>query len=197
MTLHLINTGIKSGRGGGGGGGHGSKKMGRRKNPYNDLLFYAMSHVYYVKRANLVEEVAARMTRLSKRILGRYAIFRKDQVDYIILDARKKRLNYGWHPMHVQKGADGIHRGYVPILIDVDDEDYELALIDDEDIVFVEMGLASSLHTIATMVRHDADGIAYVVAFREAMGKSCAPLKRFVDDARSLAEEAEDLASKL
>ena len=171
----VLITGGKLARGGGGGGPpptSRSRRGGRRPNPLNQLLWYATSRAIYGQRATSVENIAERMTRLSNRVLGRHISVANSTASDVILDCRRRRHNYGWTLMHVEKGSIGFHRGYVTMLIDLTDQDEELYLIDSTDLDFVVRGLTSSLRTTESMMNNDADGIMFTINVLNDLGNT-------------------------
>lgn len=180
----------KQGGGGGGGRHPPPSRRGRRSrpNPLNELLWAATSHVYYRHRANSVSEVATRMTNLSRRVLGRRIEVSRAMAEHCIYDNRRKRLNYGWMLMHVQKGSEGFTRGFVPVLVDVDGEGFDQYLLDEADMVFVRDGLRSSVQTIVSMVLNDADGMGFYLGILDRQGRAVSDVMREArDDLRSAA----------
>jgi hypothetical protein len=175
----------------GGGGGRGRPPSRGRKrsrpNPLNELLWKSTSHTYYRHRANSVQEVAARMTNLSRRVLGRHIEVSRAVAEHCIYDTRRKRLNYGWTLMHVQKGSEGFTRGFVPVLVDIDDEDFEQYLIDDADMVFVRDGLRSSVQTIVSMVLNDAHSLGFYIGILDKQGRHVGDIMREARDDLRLA----------
>jgi hypothetical protein len=177
-------------------GGGKKRKKASRLNPLNDLLWRVTSKIFYTQRASSIEEVAQRMTRMSKKVLGYQVNVSRSAADHCILDCRRRKRTYGWFPMHVQKGAFGLQRGLVPMLVDVDDESYERFLLDEEDMVFIYAGFKSSLLTISSMLANDADGTAFMIGLCEAMGNPIDDIvKEFAEDIRFIARKAAKAAA--
>jgi hypothetical protein len=168
---------------------------GRRPNPLNRLLWYATSRAHYKTRASGAEMIADRMTKLSRSIMGRHINVTTSNAASVIFDARRRRLFYGWTPMHVKKGAADIDRGYLPVLVDVDDMDHEIFLIDDDDLLFVVKGLKSSVGTIESMVSNDADGLSFLIGCLEALGRRADAdrLREFAAECRAFARRAAEV----
>jgi hypothetical protein len=185
---------IRGDKKGGGGAppppsGRGRSGRGRRPNPLNQLLWYATSRAYYSQRADGVEEVARRMTRLSRRVTGREIRVSTSNASNVIFDCRRRRRFYGWTLEHVEKGRVGNNCGFVPVLMDVDDTDTEIFLIDEADLVYVVSGLKSSIGTIESMVANDADGCSFLIGCLEALG-----MRRDADRFREFAAECRAFA---
>lgn len=196
VKFHTIVGGRKGVGGGGRGGpppsGRGSSGRGRRLNPLNELLWYATCRAYYpTRRATGVEEIAERMTRLSRRVMGRQINVSASTATGVIYDVRRRRRTYGWMLVHVEKGSVGNNRGYVPVLADVDDVGTEIFLIDEADIDYVISGLISSVGTIESMIINDADGMSFLIGCLEALGK-----KREADRFREYAAEERAFARR-
>ena len=192
--LHIIRGGKV--RGGGSGsppptGGGGGRKKKRRPNPLNKLLWYATSRAYYPTRATSVEMIAERMTKLSKRIEGRHINISKTVADMVIHDGRRRCLFYGWELMNVEKGSIGLSRGYVPIQKDVDEEGYEVQLIDDDDLLYAQKGMQSALHTQASMINTTANAVSFITNCLEAQGK-----KKEADNYREFGAECRSFARR-
>lgn len=180
-------------KGGGKGGGRGKI---RRPHPWNDLLWYVTTRYYksYKTRAASVEEIAGRMTEKSKAILGYRVNVSAAAAAHCIYDCRRRHLAYGWMLLHVEKGAEGIHRGYIPVPVDLDEDDRVVYLFDAIDLQYVPHGLKSSLSSSASVLRNDADGILLFAAMLGAMGKDATLYEEFADDIRYLAKKAENVA---
>lgn len=188
--------GGSSGGGGGGGHHHGGRRHRRPLNPLNELLWYAMSRVYYRRRSASDEETATRMTNLSRRVLGRHVTVTRDAVSYLKDDCYRRRLGYGWFPHHAQKGADGNLRGYIPILCDVDSDDQEYYLLDVADVDFIKAGFKSNWRTAGSHVERGAIALELVVNFMDATGVDPGALRDFVADCRSLSRRASDIVRR-
>lgn len=197
--LHLIRGGKKHG-----GGGHGSgppptggrgRRSGRRPNPLNRLLWYATCRAYYPHRAENVQEIATRMTRLSRRVMGRQINVATSTASDVIEDGRRRHNFYAWMLMHAEKGAAGFNRGYVPVLMDVDEEDTEIFLIDDNDLLYAISGLKSSVGTIESMITNDADGLSFLIGCLEALGDkpSADRFREFAAECRAFARRAAEV----
>lgn len=196
MTPKLVL--LKGGkRDGGGGDDKKKRKKMRRPHPLNELLWYVISRICFpVNRADSVETVAARMTSKSEIVLGRKVFVTTAMANYCLYDARRRRFGYGWMPLHVQKGSEGEYCGFVPVLVDTDDDDFENYLLDAADITYICAGLKSSLHTTASMLRNDADGIVFAVGLLDALKKDSKVLREFASELRAVAKKAEAAADE-
>jgi hypothetical protein len=136
-------------------GGGGKRRRRRRKHWLSDLLWYATCHVFFDQRATLISEVASRMTKLSKQILGRHYIVSEAQTNHVLGVVRENPLAYGYTFPHAQKGADVENRKYVPIQVDYDPRQGRYYLVDDSDLIAIKKGAISSFSTTATMLRNE------------------------------------------
>jgi hypothetical protein len=134
----------------------GSGRRRRRRHWLAPLLWYATSRAFFMERAKSIAEIAERMTRLSRQILGQHYEVENRQVEHVLGTVRDTPLAYGVGYPHVQKGAIGLNRQYVPILTDYDVALGRAYLVDDEDCEATKKGAISSLTTCATMLRHEA-----------------------------------------
>lgn len=200
--LHLIKGGKTKAGGSGKGGGPppptATRRGGgrrRRPNPLNQLLWYVTSRAKYPQRAISVEDIATRMTRQSQRIMGRHINVSNTNAATVIDDGRRRRAFYGWMLLHVEKGAKGDNRGYVPVLADVDDQDTEVFLIDDDDLRFTVSGLVSSVGTVESMIANDADGLSFLIGCLEALDmKSDADrFREFAAECRAFSRRAAEV----
>jgi hypothetical protein len=197
--LHLIRGGKAHGGGGQKGppppGNARGRRKGRRPNPLNRLLWYATSRAHYSSRADSSEMIADRMTRLSRRIMGRHINVTVSNTNTTIFDARRRRHFYGWTLMHVEKGAAGLNRGYIPVLIDTDTQDHEVFLIDDEDIEHVIAGLNSSVATMESMAANEADGLSFYIGCLEALDRRADAdrYREFAAECRAFARRAAEV----
>ena len=172
--LTVIAGGKGSGSGGGGGGkppaksGKGARK--KRPHPFNELLWAATSRSYYPNRAESVEEIAKRMTKLSKRVMGTHYEIGYDAASHCIYDCRRRHRLYGWMLMHAQKGS-GSFGGFIPVLADAKSYDVEVFMLYEEDLECVMAGLRSSVSTYGSMIQNDADSIPLLIGCLEAQEK--------------------------
>jgi hypothetical protein len=173
--LLLVKGGKLSAKSGAGGKtpppGKTKGRGGGKKNPLNDLLFAAVSRMFKDARAASVEEIAERMTRYSKKVIGIHRFIDQATANFLLYDCRRRKHFHGWMPMHVEKGAVGINRGYVSVLVGTNGYDEELYLIDTRDVEFVEAGLRSSISTSASMIANDAEGLTMYIGVLEALGR--------------------------
>jgi hypothetical protein len=198
--LHLIKGGKTKGSGGKGGspppgGGSRGRRAGRRPNPLNKLLWYATSRAYYTQRATSTDMIAERMTKLSRRVMGREIRVATGTASLVIDDCRRRHNFYGWTLMHVEKGSIGWNRGYVPVLMEVNEMDEEVYLIDDEDLNFAIKGLRSSVGTIESMAINDADGLTFLIGCLEALGLRAEAdrFREFAAECRAFARRAAEI----
>ena len=197
MTLKLIRGGRAmmpvppSGHGGGGdppGAGRGGRGS-RRPHWLANLLWYALCRAYYDLRAANTAEIADRMTELSEQILGHYYEVTEAQAAHCLAVVRLSPLAYGFTVIHVEKGSVGLTRGYVPILVDLDQMGHPVTLVDEDDLRFCAFGMSSSANTVATMLRNEATSIEFLAGLFDDRYSLIAP------HWREVANEAEQLAT--
>jgi hypothetical protein len=154
------------------------------------LLWHATSRTHYAQRATSVEMIADRMTLLSLRIMGRHINVAISTASELIDDCRRRKLAYGWFPLHVQKGSIGYKRGYATVLTDLTDKDEVLYVLDEADLTFGSKGLLSSLRTIESMLKNDADGATFMIQTLEATGATASAdkLRNTAERLRTAAE---------
>jgi hypothetical protein len=170
-------------------------KKERRQNPLNRLLWYATSRAYYPSRATGVEMIAERMTKLSKRVMGREMTIATSTANEVIYDGRRRKRAYGWMLLNAEKGSIGWMRGYVPVLTDVDEEDTEIFLIDDQDLKYAIKGIQSAIRTEESMIVNTADGITFLINCLEALGSRAAAdeYREFAAECRAFARRAAEV----
>lgn len=195
MTLRLIYSRGSTppppptGGGGGGAGTGGGRRRRRRRHFLAPLLWYATCRAFFAERATTVNEVAERMTRLSRQILGRYYDVSAQQAERVLAVVRDTPLAYGFGYPHVQKGS-GEDRAYVPIQTDYDPALGRAFLVDDDDLDSIKQGAVSSLTTLATMMQHEA------VNLEMAEGVWPGEFNGIVDDLRRMATQMKRLAAR-
>ena len=196
MTLRLIHGRLGlvplPGDGGDGRGGRGGgRTAGGRRRPHwlANLLWYATCRAFYDLRANNTAEIADRMTDLSDQILGHHYNVTEQQAAHCLAVVRRSPFAYGFTEVHVEKGAFGLVRGYVPILVDLDQMHHPVTLIDEDDLRFCGFGMASSAQTVATMLRNEAVVVGLLAGLFDARYTATAATWQQV------AAEAEELAA--
>jgi hypothetical protein len=145
-------------------------KKKQRPHPLNNLLWMATSRIYYPHRATSTDDVAKRMTKLSRRVIGRHLDVTAATATQVIFDCRRRHRAYSWTLFHAQKGSGDLC-GFVPVPCDVDEDEIEIYLIDDDDIGFIEAGLKSSIGTVSSMIDNDASALTLLIGCLEAQGK--------------------------
>src|SRR5262245_20184950 len=88
----------KTGGGGGKDGGVGGGTSGRRRKPFKphpdaELFWSAVCKNFYDKRAASAEEIASRMTSLSRKISGKFKKFESVEVEAINHCIKMKRFD--------------------------------------------------------------------------------------------------------
>lgn len=186
-------------RGGGGKGPPPSKsaKKAKRPHPFNDLLWQATSRTYYPNRAVSVEEIATRMTRLSRRVMGTHYDVSKDAASHCIYDCRRRWRMYDWMLMHAQKGS-GSFVGFIPVLSDAKSYDEEVFAIYDEDLPCVMYGLISSISTSDSMIQNDAEAMPMLIGCLEAQGKwkEANDMREFNAEIRAFARRSAEMRKR-
>ena len=122
-----------------------------RKHHYADLLWEAASKNFYRNRAATVEELAARMTRLSKQILKTHVKVSVSEVERVISVVRWQSANYGWILAYV-----GYPSGYVTELVEQNSDGTWLRLLDDQDHKYLRAGFRKAVRTASTYLARTA-----------------------------------------